>query len=251
MDPNEDHSRHDTSRRVGAALMWAATAGALLCSAVIFLVTNTTSPEPVAEPMPSVYWPVPVATSSIVETTTQPSAPLAELAPPPAATTTTTTAAAVAPPVITTNGPASPPRPPAPTTAFPPRPATVQLHAVGTGKCLDVAYFAQGAQLRTVRCDVAQDQSWQRTPAGQLTVTVGGATQCMDAYGMGTQPGTQVIIWPCNGQPNQRWTIHSNGTITGVQSGLCLDVTGASTADGAPAQLWNCNGGSNQQWSLG
>ena len=46
-------------------------------------------------------------------------------------------------------------------------------------------------------------------------------------------------------------TINSNGTITGIQSGLCLDVTGASTANGALAELWPCNGGSNRQWKLG
>jgi hypothetical protein len=66
-----------------------------------------------------------------------------------------------------------------------------------------------------------------------------------------TSPGTKAVIWSCNGQANQQWTLNGNGTITGVQSGLCLDVTGASTADGAPADLWTCNGGSNQQWTLG
>ena len=51
-------------------------------------------------------------------------------------------------------------------------------------------------------------------------------------------------IWPCNGGANQQWTLNSNGTITGVQSGLCLDVTGAGTGNGTPVELWTCNGGS-------
>jgi hypothetical protein len=59
-----------------------------------------------------------------------------------------------------------------------------------------------------------------------------------------------VIIWSCNGQPNQQWNVNGNGTITGVHSGLCLDVSGASTANGALVQLWTCHGGSNQQWSV-
>ena len=71
-----------------------------------------------------------------------------------------------------------------------------------------------------------------------------------DAYNNQTTPGTKVQTWSCNGQSNQQWILNSNGTITGVQSGLCLDVTGASTADGTPAELWTCNGGSNQQWTL-
>jgi hypothetical protein len=73
---------------------------------------------------------------------------------------------------------------------------------------------------------------------------------CLDANGKGTANGTKVIIWSCNGQPNQQWNVNTNGTITGVQSGLCLDVSGASTANGALVQLWTCNGQSNQKWTL-
>ena len=51
------------------------------------------------------------------------------------------------------------------------------------------------------------------------------------------QRGRKRIIWSCNGQINQQWRRDSDGSITGVQSGLCLDVTGASTADGALVQL--------------
>jgi hypothetical protein len=76
-------------------------------------------------------------------------------------------------------------------------------------------------------------------------------SECLDAAGNGTAPGTKVQIWPCNGATNQQWTVNSNGTITGVQSGLCLDVSGASTADGALIDLWTCNGQSNQQWTTG
>jgi hypothetical protein len=60
-----------------------------------------------------------------------------------------------------------------------------------------------------------------------------------------------VEIWPCSDGANQQWTINSNGTITGVQSGLCLDVSGQATADGSDLDLWTCNGQSNQQWLIG
>jgi hypothetical protein len=72
----------------------------------------------------------------------------------------------------------------------------------------------------------------------------------MDATGGATAPGTNVQIWPCNGGTYQQWTVNSNGTVTGVQSGLCLDVTGASTKEGALLDIWTCNGGSNQKWTL-
>ena len=134
-----------------------------------------------------------------------------------------------------------------------PPPGTGELHAVGAGKCLDVpnASTTAGVQLQTWDCQGGANQTWTRTASGQLTVTMSGTTLCLDAYNHQTTPGTKVVTWPCNGGANQQWALNSNGTVTGVQSGLCLDVTGASTANGAPVGLWTCNGGTNQQWLLG
>jgi hypothetical protein len=130
---------------------------------------------------------------------------------------------------------------------------TGPLHAVGAGKCLDVpnGSTAPGTQLEILGCNGQSNQTWTHTGSGQLTVTDSGTTLCLDASGQGTSAGTKVITWSCNGQSNQQWNLNSNGTVTGVQSGLCLDVTGASAADGAPVELWTCNGGGNQQWKLG
>ncbi len=127
------------------------------------------------------------------------------------------------------------------------------LHAVGAGKCLDDpnSTATGGTQQQIYTCNGGANQSWTHTSANELTVTVGGTTMCLDANGKGTTNGTKAIIWSCNGQTNQQWQVNSNGTITGVASGLCLDVTGGSTADGALVELWTCNGGSNQQWKLG
>jgi hypothetical protein len=131
--------------------------------------------------------------------------------------------------------------------------STGEVHAVGAGKCLDDPNFsnAPATQQDIWDCNGGANQTWTYTSAHQLTLTVNGSTFCLDAAGQGTSPGTKADIWPCNGQANQQWTVNSNGTITGVQSGLCLDVTGASTADGALVDLWTCNGQSNQHWTLG
>ncbi len=95
------------------------------------------------------------------------------------------------------------------------------------------------------------NQIWTATSSRQLTVYSGSSQKCLDAFNNQTTPGTKVEIWSCNGGANQQWQLSSNGTITGVQSGLCLDVTGASTSNGALVELWTCNGQSNQQWTLG
>ncbi len=135
----------------------------------------------------------------------------------------------------------------------PPPPGSGPLHAVGAGKCLDDpnSTTTQGTQQDIFTCNGQANQTWTHTSAGALSVTVGGQTLCLDANGKGTTNGTKAIIWACNGQTNQQWNLNSNGTITGVQSGLCLDVTGAGTANGTLVELWACNGGSNQQWTLG
>ncbi len=131
--------------------------------------------------------------------------------------------------------------------------STGALRAVGAGKCLDDPNSSTtlGTKLQIYTCNGQPNQTWTHTSANQFTLSVGGTTLCMDAYDNQTSPGTVVETWSCNGGANQQWNLNSNGTITGVQSGLCLDVTGASTANGALAELWTCNGQSNQQWTLG
>jgi hypothetical protein len=70
-------------------LVWASTAGALACSLLIFLVTNVSEPDPVAEPVPSPTTAQPLAQSSTITTTTT-TVPTTTQAPPPVTTTTTT-----------------------------------------------------------------------------------------------------------------------------------------------------------------
>ncbi len=131
-----------------------------------------------------------------------------------------------------------------------PPPTGSPVHAVGAGKCLDVpnASQANGTQVDIRDCSGGSNQQWTSTSSKQLTVY---GNKCLDASGHGTSNGTPVIIYDCNGGTNQQWNVNSNGTITGVQSGLCLDVANASTANGAPVELWACNGGSNQHWTVG
>jgi non-reducing end alpha-L-arabinofuranosidase len=117
-----------------------------------------------------------------------------------------------------------------------------------SGRCLDVsgASTANGAQAQLWDCNGQSNQSWTYTSGRQLMVY---GNKCLDADGRGTTNGTSVIIWDCNGQTNQQWNVNTDGTVTGVQSGLCLDASGNATANGTKVQLWQCLGGSNQKWS--
>ncbi|GAA1150642.1 poly(3-hydroxybutyrate) depolymerase [Kitasatospora gansuensis] len=133
----------------------------------------------------------------------------------------------------------------------PPTPTPTAQRLVGqqSGRCVDInnSTTTNGTQAQLWDCNGAAGQQWTYTAGKQLTIY---GNKCLDASGKGTANGTAVVIWDCNGQTNQQWTVNSNGTITGVQSGLCLDATGVATANGTKIQLWSCSGGSNQQWRL-
>ncbi|WP_184989302.1 extracellular catalytic domain type 1 short-chain-length polyhydroxyalkanoate depolymerase [Sphaerisporangium rubeum] len=137
------------------------------------------------------------------------------------------------------------------------------------------------------------------TPTPTPTPTGGDATgrirgvgsgRCVDVPGSSTTDGTQVALWDCHTNPNQRWTLNSSGefrvygnkcldaggsangarvqiyschggnnqkwrlnsdgSITGVQSNLCIDAAGNGTANGTLLQLYSCHGGNNQKWTF-
>jgi hypothetical protein len=123
-----------------------------------------------------------------------------------------------------------------------------------SGKCLDVSgnSSANGTQVEIWTCKTsgADNQKWTSTSAGELRVTIGGVTKCLDAYNNQTSNATKVQIWSCNGGTNQKWTLTSNSTIVGVQSGKCLDIYNNGTANGSIVQLWTCKtpGNNNQRW---
>jgi hypothetical protein len=142
---------------------------------------------------------------------------------------------------IGTGGPSSPP----------PGGGQQNVMIVGSasGRCIDISNStaANGTQAQLWDCNGGTNQRFTYTSSKQLTVY---GNKCLDASGAGTSNGTAVIIWDCNGQANQQWNLNSNGSISGVQSGLCLDAAGAGTGNGTRIQLYSCWGGSNQQWSL-
>ncbi len=127
-------------------------------------------------------------------------------------------------------------------------PTSTVLRGVGSNRCLDVPNrsTADGTQVAIWDCNGGTNQSWTLTASKQLTVY---GTKCLEVAGQSTTAGAHAQIATCTAATNQQWNINSNGTITGVQSGLCLDVTGAATANGTTVEVWTCNGGSNQSWS--
>ncbi|MDI1461573.1 ricin-type beta-trefoil lectin domain protein [Catellatospora sp. KI3] len=128
----------------------------------------------------------------------------------------------------------------------PPQPTTFKLVNGASGTCLDDpnSSTTNGVQLDLSTCNGS---------AGQ-TVTQSGATlqilgKCVDAYGAGTANGTKVILWTCNSGTNQQWTLRSDGSIAGVQSGRCISPVNGGTANGTLLVLADCNGQPYQRWT--
>ncbi|MEV0431270.1 RICIN domain-containing protein [Micromonospora sp. NPDC050495] len=85
---------------------------------------------------------------------------------------------------------------------------------------------------------------------GQGQQIVGGQSgRCVDVPNSSTTNGTQVQLWDCSGQTNQRFT-HTSGKQLQVYGNKCLDANAQGTSNGTQVIIWDCNGQSNQQWNV-
>jgi hypothetical protein len=64
-----------------------------------------------------------------------------------------------------------------------------------------------------------------------------------------TANGTRVSAAPCDGSPEQRWSLTDEGVLRSDSAARCLDVGGDGGAElGYRIQLWDCNLGEPQLW---
>jgi ricin-type beta-trefoil lectin protein len=81
---------------------------------------------------------------------------------------------------------------------------------------------------------------------------------CLGLAGGSSAPGTDAVLWNCNGHPDQQWSIRSTTTnslgfkfdqFESNDGALCLGVAGGSTAEGAKLVGWTCDGTDHEdQW---
>ncbi|MFG1677027.1 RICIN domain-containing protein [Micromonospora sp. NPDC049282] len=87
-------------------------------------------------------------------------------------------------------------------------------------------------------------------PTNQNVQIVGGQSgRCVDVPGSTTTNGSQVQLWDCHGNANQRFSYTTGKQLT-VYGNKCLDASGQGTANGTAVVIWDCNGQANQQWNL-
>ena len=76
----------------------------------------------------------------------------------------------------------------------------------------------------------------------------------LDVSGSGIANGTNVIVWGCTGNNNQKWYVKQETTgkwsIRSVHSGKYLDVSGGVAANYTNIQVWEDNDLSPQRWKI-
>lgn len=77
------------------------------------------------------------------------------------------------------------------------------------------------------------------------TLVNSASASCLDLPHSATAPGTRPTLYSCHGGPNQRWTLRSDGRLTGL-AGVCLDGT-----DPAAVTVQACSGSPGQTWQPG
>lgn len=117
------------------------------------------------------------------------------------------------------------------------RPVSVRLVALGA--LLAVALATLGL--------AAAGPAQAATTAPIVGVASG---RCLDVSGNTQTPGTQVIIWDCNNQANQAWTLTATGELRVFGTARCLEVAGSSVSPGAAALSATCTGAANQRWRV-
>jgi Ricin-type beta-trefoil lectin domain-like len=76
---------------------------------------------------------------------------------------------------------------------------------------------------------------------------------CLDDYGWGTAPGTEVDLYQCNGQENQDWQLQTAdgvSTITNAYSGMLVEPSGSRVGSGLVQEPLAWPVQSNQEWTI-
>ncbi|MGC9669614.1 ricin-type beta-trefoil lectin domain protein [Planosporangium sp. 12N6] len=73
-----------------------------------------------------------------------------------------------------------------------------------SNRCVTAPSQNAGTQVQLQDCARQPGQVWSYGSGRQLQ---GPGNLCLDASGAGTANGTLIVLWSCNGQPNQQWSL--------------------------------------------
>jgi hypothetical protein len=87
------------------------------------------------------------------------------------------------------------------------------------------------------------------TPPTDTYSLVGSASgKCADVEGISQTSGAKLLLWPCNGQVNQRWTQTAAGELRVYDNPKCMDA--GTSGQGTRVTSNTCNGSNSQKWTV-
>jgi GH25 family lysozyme M1 (1,4-beta-N-acetylmuramidase) len=126
------------------------------------------------------------------------------------------------------------------------------------GKCLQSPVTADSTVLIEA-CTGGATQQWQLVNPGSLNPLANtdalalynpGSGMCLDDPAASTTNGTKQVVWPCDGNNHQEWTLPPGLIQSGVP-GKCADDSQNLTADGNKIDIASCaTRSAAQQWRV-
>ncbi|RKH72594.1 glucose dehydrogenase [Corallococcus interemptor] len=103
-----------------------------------------------------------------------------------------------------------------------------ELRAFDGARCIQPETASSGAQAVSILCDGTANQRWVRNANGAVIHTA--TSLCLDVSGQATANSSKVIVWTCNAQTNQQWTLPPDSQPPTVPTGLALSNVTCSSA---------------------
>jgi GH25 family lysozyme M1 (1,4-beta-N-acetylmuramidase) len=113
-------------------------------------------------------------------------------------------------------------------------------------------------KVRIETCTGYPDQQWQMVYPPSVNPSAGGSAPSLynPAYGMclddpngSTANGNKQVVWPCDGNSHQQWTLPGGPVQSGIP-GQCVDDYKNQTANGTKIDIAGCNGTTAQAWKV-
>ena len=94
--------------------------------------------------------------------------------------------------------------------------------------CVQPASASAGASAAIAACTGAANQKWVRNASGAVVHTA--SSLCLDVSGQATANSSTVVVWNCNGQTNQQWSLPPDSQPPTVPTGLTLSNVTCNSA---------------------
>jgi len=98
--------------------------------------------------------------------------------------------------------------------------------------------------------DRDREGRWLAMPQGPVRLVNRARGLCLDVQGWNTRGNANVLLWDCNGDPDQTWAMEPTGALINGANGRALDVAGTAGQRGANVDVYTPERSTDQRWDL-